>query len=141
MSYDLNLFRKRNNKKPFSKTEISNKLADHFGYIKEHVKGAEVAGFDVGHKEGGDIIKFFYNQEEGGGYYWTYCSYGVDDKTFKNFKKLVKDVAEKLDLQIQDVQVSEDLMDPDEFVLDDNESGGKFRYTKKVAQKIAEMLQ
>lgn len=137
MSYDLKLYRKDNSKKPFKEEELKDKLGDSFGFTATHTKNGLAVGFDVGYESERDSIEFHHQEE---GYYWTYCSYGVGEKDFIDFKKLVKDVAIKLNMHIQDPQVGENLIEPEDFIPDDTESCNRFGFVKKATQKVVEQL-
>lgn len=137
MSYDLKLYRKDKSSKPFEEEEVKTKLSDSFEYLVVHPRDGFAIGFDVGYKaeDGGTE---FYHQGEEKGYYWTYCSYGVDEQTFIDLKKLVKDVAEKLNLQIQDPQISNDMIDPATFNPSDPQSNKMFNLGKGSIQQFVE---
>lgn len=139
MSYDLDLYRKDGSKEPFEQEEVKDKLKGEFNYIKFHPDTGPVMDFEVGHENEADSIEFHY-QGKDKGYYWTYCSYGISDEVFKNFKNLVKDIAVKLDMQIQDVQMGEGLIDPEEYLAEDVKSSERFGHTKKITSKVVEML-
>lgn len=138
MSYDLGFYKKDGSKKPFTETEFKNKIGDVFRLVAIHQKNGLAVGFDVGSKTEKDYIEF-YHEGEGGGY-WTYCSYGVDEKKFIDFKKIVKDVAINLDLQIQDLQINEGLIDPKDFNPEDPKSNQSFNRTKNITKKIIKQL-
>src|SRR3989344_6117514 len=139
MSYDLNRYRKDGSKEPFEQEAVKSKLRGRFNYIQFHPDTGPVMDFEVGQEKQGDNLEIHYQGKEKG-CYWTYCSYGVSDEVFNNFKILVKDIATKLDLNIQDVQMGEELIDPVNFVADEPKSSDRFEYVKKVTSKVAEMF-
>lgn len=139
MSYDLNLYRKDGSKEPFEREEIKDKLENSFKDVAFQPESGPVMDFELSQENLADSLEFHYQGKEKG-CYWTYCSYGVDDETFKNFKRGVKEVATALAMQIQDVQVGEDLIDPEEFTADDTESSEKFGHAQKITEKVIEKL-
>jgi len=139
VSYDLNLFRKDGSKEPFEREDIEGKLHNSFKYVALHPESGPVLDFEVSRENEADSYEFHYHGKENG-CYWTYCSYGVDEETFREFKSFVKEVAIALGMRIQDVQHGINLINPEEFITDDVESTVKFRYVKKVMKKVAEHL-
>lgn len=108
MSYDWYLYRKDNIKKPFdNEMELRDKLKDKYKNISFHNENGVVMGFDIGVDAlKGDLE--FYHQGEKNGYYWTYCSYGVDKNIFNIVRENVENIALALDLQIVDQQTVAD---------------------------------
>ncbi len=138
MSYDLNLFQKNDIKKPFLETELKTKLQHSFKYIFTHTKENQVFGFELGKSSKEGYLEFSFQDEKG--CYWTYCSYGVEPQVFNDFKRDVKTVATKLDMLIQDPQISDDLMDPFDFEIEDEKSDNRFEFIKNVTEKVVEQL-
>jgi hypothetical protein len=125
MSYDLYLYRKNNIKKPYDSGEVLKKLNKTFKYIYEHVESDKVIGFDVGYDIKAPEIDVSYQGEEKG-YYFTYCSYAVENNTFIKFKEMVVDIAKGLDMLICDPQIkpysSTRTQNPSEYNVDSIES-------------------
>jgi len=138
MSYDLNLFRKDGLKKPFEQEEVKSKLKGEFNYIKFDPETGPALTFSVGKEKEDDGLELFYQQDEGN--YWTYCSYGVSEEAFENFRNLVKNVALKLELKIQDPQSGDELIDPDDFEPGDEKSSETFELTKNATANVVESL-
>lgn len=134
MSYDINLHRKDKQKTPFTEAELRSGLEDTFEYINTNVVDGSVVDFEVG-LDPMNSSEFHYQNESG--CYWTYCSYSVDDAVFNKFKSEVKTIATKLDLLIQDPQIDEELINPEDFTVKDDESSKKFDYAQQITEKIS----
>ena len=138
MSYVLHLYRKDHSKNPFTETELKNKLGNSYGYVAVHSEKNLAVGFDIGKTEVDSTE--FYHQGNDKGYYGTYCSYGIDEKEFMDFKRIVKDIAITLNLQIQDPQISENLIEPENFIPDDTVSSNRFTFTKQATKEVIKRL-
>lgn len=138
MSYDLNLFRKDNFPEPFEEKVLQEKLAGVYGHLSVYLHEGRVTNFEVRTEEEKDSIEFSYQIEDG--CYKTYCSYSVDDTTFRDFKRTVSSVAHALNLLIEDPQLGEERMEPEAFDKTYDKSTQTFEATKQITGSVMDQL-
>lgn len=141
MSYDLYLYPENKRSEPLTRDEfhtLDNKFT--VKVLREDSQG-RVLDFSVKYKENNP--SWIDDEEEGfeifwqpDGYYWHYVSYGVNDEVFDYFKRLTIDLAKVLSLKIQDPQVGDDIISPDEYEGQNKKSEKRFEIAQQVTQKI-----
>lgn len=120
MSYDLNIFRLNGASKRFTLKELEEQLHTVFKLFEHdytHEDGIEWFTIHYRDKSPNNNWEFHYQKDKG--CYWTGCSYGTDENTIKDFRKVVRDVAVLLNAQIQDPQLGEEIIDPQKFDIND----------------------
>lgn len=140
MSYDLRLYRKNQSQEPLKKEELEPLKFKFNVSITAFDERGNVEGFEITPRNGqsGNISEF-YRQDDGS--YWASISYGMSAQEFVTFKKVVKDVASMLSLQIQDPQLNNELFDPENYDVGDRESTKRFNYVSNVfLPKIPHMI-
>lgn len=127
MSYDLKLYRKNRSPEPLNKEELEPLKPLFRVFITAADEKGKVKSFEVASEnEQGWVRIEFCLQDDGS--YWTYISYGGPPERFATFKREVKDVAIALGLQIQDPQLSSELVDPENYDAGSAESAKRFNY-------------
>ena len=140
MSYDLNLHRQDKPKAPLQKADLK-KLKDKFDIvIQRSGEDGSVLDFAVKYKADNpewlsDDGFTFHFQEDGR--YWTYISYSADDEMFDYFRKLARDISEILHFTIQDPQIGNEIMTPEEFTETFETGEDVSEFAKKLTEAIA----
>lgn len=139
MSYDLRLYRKDKLKEPLSENKLESLNNKFKIVITEKDDQNRVLGFYAKYTDNNpewltdDGFEFYYQDK---GYYFTYIAYSASEEMFEYFKKLTRDIALALNFQIQDTQMSEHIIDPNEYETF-QPTENSFGFTQKILQGLA----
>lgn len=137
MSYDLKIFRKNSTHKHVTLQELEERfhtVFDIFEYDQEHRD--HIRWFTVHYRDESPNLTWEFDFQDDG-CYSTRCAYGVDRALFAKFRKVTQDVAMLLDAQIQDPQISQTLIDPKDFTIDNSESDSVRKMERQLSTEFA----